>query len=274
MAEAVFVRDAILAGSFIRHVEIHDELGSTNDRAAELASNVDLRLPALITAKVQMAGRGRGHHTWWSSSGSLTFSVIVHPATMGIPAADWPRLSLATGVAVCDALQLELDEKQALIEPERRGAARVAIKWPNDVILDGAKVAGILIESRGAGVAKDRLTIGIGINVNNSWRSAPRDAGPDGIALCDATFRNHDLQSILLRVLNALNLRLQQLAANDAGLPAAWSQLCWLTEQQVEVQNNREWIDGVCLGIAEDGALLVENVYGTHRIISGSVRAL
>ncbi len=274
MAEAVFVRDAILAQSFIRHVEIHDELGSTNDRAAELAADADLTLPALILAKRQTAGRGRGKHTWWSSAGSLTFSVIVNPASMGIPAADWPRLSLTTGVAMCDALQREIGEKQDLVDSERRGAVRVAIKWPNDVILDGAKVAGILIESRGAGAAKDRLTIGIGINVNNTWRSAPRDAGPDGIALCDATCHEHDLQSILLRVLNALDSRLQQLAANDTGLPATWSQLCWLTEQEVEVENNREWTDGVCVGIADDGALLVENVYGTHRIISGSVRAL
>ena len=193
---------------------------------------------------------------------------------IGIPIADWPRLSLTTGVAVCDALKLELGEKQDSESSEQRSSTRLAIKWPNDVMLDGAKVCGILIESRGAGAAKNRLIIGIGINVNNSWRSAPRSAGPDGIALCDATFRRHELQSILLRVLNALDLRLRQLASGDQCLPAAWSQLCWLTEQQVEVQNNREWTDGVCLGIAEDGALLVENVYGTHRIVSGSVRAL
>jgi BirA family biotin operon repressor/biotin-[acetyl-CoA-carboxylase] ligase len=274
MADADFVRDCVLAQSFVRHVEIHDEIASTNDRAAELAPDVDLELPALIVAKMQTAGRGRGDHSWWSSPGALTFSLVLNPSTMGIAASDWPRLSLTTAVAVCDAIALELGGKQDAQSIERSGSTRVALKWPNDIILDGAKIGGILIESRGTGVAKDRLIVGIGINVNNSWRSAPRSAGPHGIALCDATFRKHELQSVLLRVLNALDSRLRQLAADDKSLPSTWSNLCWLTEQEVEVENRGQWTDGVCLGIAEDGALVVENVFGTHRFVSGSVRAL
>jgi BirA family biotin operon repressor/biotin-[acetyl-CoA-carboxylase] ligase len=274
MADADFVRDAILKQSFARYVEIHDEIASTNDRATELALVAELNLPALVIAKLQTAGRGRGAHKWWSSPGALTFSLVLDPSEMGIPASDWPRLSLTTAVAVCDALVLELGVKQDAHSSERSGATRIAIKWPNDVIFDGAKIGGILIESRGTGVAKDRLIVGIGINVNNSWRLAPRSAGPHGIALCDATFRKHELQSVLLRVLNALDSRLRQLAENDKGLPHTWSHLCWLTEQEVEVENRGQWTEGVCLGIAEDGALIVENVFGTHRFISGSVRAL
>lgn len=263
MADADFVRDCVLAQSFVRHVEIHDEIASTNDRAAELASVADLELPALIVAKMQTSGRGRGAHTWWSSPGALTFSLLLDPSAIGIAASEWPRLSLTTAVAVCDALMLELGEKQDTHSSGRSGATRVAIKWPNDVILDGAKVGGILIESRGAGAAKNRLVVGIGINVNNSWRSAPRSAGPHGIALCDATFRKHEIQPVLLRVLSALDSRLRQLAANDKSLSDTWSHLCWLTEQEVEVENRGQWTEGVCLGIAEDGALIVENVFGS-----------
>ena len=255
--------DQIRAASFIRHVEIHDSLGSTNDRATELARDAEIELPALVVARRQTAGRGRGQHTWWSAEGALTFSVLFDTAAFGIDARNWPQLSLATAVAVCDALAAEL------------GDARLGlrIKWPNDVMLDGGKACGILIESPGGATsAKGRLVIGIGINVNNSWHPAPRDAGANGIALCDITRRTHELQQILQNFLSSIHHRMKQLAANAPALPTAWQQLCWLTEQHIEAHVGNDWIDGICLGIDTDGSLIVENVFGTHRVRSGSVR--
>ena len=265
MASAFLDADRIRAASFVRHVEIHDTLGSTNLRAAELARETEIELPALVVARSQTAGRGRGQHTWWSADGALTFSLLLDTATFRIDARSWPQLSLAVAVAVCDALAEEL------------GDARLGlgIKWPNDVMLDGGKLGGILIESPGGiAPAKGRLVIGIGINVNNSWHSAPREAGGNGIALCDVARRAHDLQNVLTNVLNSMRERIAQLAANAPELPAAWQQLSWLTEQRAEVHAGRDWIDGICLGIDADGSLLVENVFGTHRVQSGSVRVL
>ncbi len=277
--------DRIRAASFVRHVEIHESLGSTNDRATELARDPHVELPALVVAKRQTAGRGRGRKSWWSADGALTFSVLLDPGALGIRTVNWPQVSLATAVAVCDALSIELNAND-----ERAGASsppvgvgddparcdpqfRLGIKWPNDVMLDGGKVCGILIESPGgAAPAKDRLVVGIGINVNNSWRSAPQTAGLCGTALCDATSRTHQICTLLTRTLQAIGERIDQLAANDPRLPTAWQRLCWLTEQSIEAESNGNWIDGVCLGIDTDGALLIENVLGTQRIRSGSVR--
>jgi len=99
MPDAYLDADEIRASTFIRHVEIHETLGSTNDRAAELARDADIELPALVAARHQTAGRGRGSNTWWSDDGALTFSIILDPTAFGISAAKWPQLSLTTAVA-------------------------------------------------------------------------------------------------------------------------------------------------------------------------------
>jgi BirA family biotin operon repressor/biotin-[acetyl-CoA-carboxylase] ligase len=255
--------DALRSATFVRYVEVHDTLGSTNDRANELAKDASISLPALITARHQTAGRGRGRNAWWASDGALTFSVVLEPIHLGIATTNWPQLSLATAVAVCDALQPAVP------------VANCGIKWPNDVFIDGSKACGILIESPcGGAPAKDRLIIGIGINVNYSWRTAPRAVGPRGTSLSDVTGTQHDLQTILVRVLQAIQERLNQLAAGDPQLPEAWQLRCWLTEQRVDVNAGDRWITGVCAGIDHDGALMVGDMNGIHRVHSGTVRVV
>jgi BirA family biotin operon repressor/biotin-[acetyl-CoA-carboxylase] ligase len=273
MRESFLDADEIRASTFIRHVEIHDTLGSTNDRAAKLAREQEIELPALVAARNQVAGRGRGKNVWWSTEGALTFSVLLDPSVLGIGTANWPQLSLATAVAICDALSNERN-------PQFQS---VAVKWPNDVMLDGGKVCGILIESPGGNApAKDRLIVGVGINVNNSCRieHAARGATQSNkelagaTSLCDCSGRRHDLQQLLCQTLRAFEARANQLSSGDSQLPAAWHELCWLTEQRIEVRTNSNWIDGICTGIDSSGALLVENVFGNHRVTSGSVRVL
>src|SRR6185312_11817133 len=108
-------------------------------------------------------------------------------------------------------------------------------KWPNDIMLDGAKLCGILIESpSGNAPAKNRLIIGIGVNVNNTWHSPNtaasglarhREKPSNAAALCDLTGRRHDTQQLLVNTLRALHTRIAQLASHDPQLPATWQQL-------------------------------------------------
>jgi BirA family biotin operon repressor/biotin-[acetyl-CoA-carboxylase] ligase len=164
-------------------------------------------------------------------------------------------------VAVCDPFQDETPDE-------------LAIKWPNDVLIDGAKVCGILIESPGGPApAKDRVVIGVGINVNNTWYGASYEAGPNGAALHDFTGRSHDVDAILIAFVDALDRRLHQLGRNDPDLPRAWQHLSWLNDRQIEVEVNGSRIAGKCIGIADDGALLVAARSTTERIYSGSVFA-
>jgi BirA family transcriptional regulator, biotin operon repressor / biotin---[acetyl-CoA-carboxylase] ligase len=256
----------IRAASFIRHVEIHDSLGSTNDRATELARDAEIELPALVVARRQTAGRGRGANAWWSVDGALTFSVLLEPAAFKIGTTDWPRLSLTVGVAMCDALSAELDNHSPQSQP------RLGLKWPNDIFLNSLKVCGILIESPGgAAPAKDRVIIGIGVNVNNSWQNVPDNVSAVGIALTDVSNVKHSQQNVLLVILDALQLRLTQLATNAPQMPQHWQQLCYLRERNVRVDAGGRQVEGMCEGIAEDGALLVRVGSTLEHVYSGSV---
>ncbi|MEX0642414.1 MAG: biotin--[acetyl-CoA-carboxylase] ligase [Pirellulales bacterium] len=269
--------DDLRARTFIRHIEIHDTLDSTNNRAAELARDTNIELPALVVARHQTAGRGRGTNKWWSADGALTFSLLIDSAAHGIGADNWPQLSLTTAVAVCDALEAECREQAAkndsqLPTPGSLLPAPCSIKWPNDVLIEGQKVAGILLESPGgAAPAKDRLIIGIGINVNNSWQQGSCDQVPNSTAMCDITGRSHDLQSLLDNILCAVEHRISQLAAGDLKLPISWQKLCCLTDQTITVTNHGRQTTGRCLGIASDGALVIQNQAGKKYLYSGSV---
>jgi BirA family biotin operon repressor/biotin-[acetyl-CoA-carboxylase] ligase len=270
MPDVFLDADEIRRKTFVRHVEIHDMLGSTNDRAAELARDPDVQLPALVAVRQQTAGRGRGSNTWWSAEGALTFSMVVAPADFGISIANWPQLSLATAVAVCNAIASELNPQSEIPNPKSAG---LAIKWPNDIMLDDRKLCGILIESPGGlSPAKDQLVLGIGINVNNSLRDAPRELANCASSLCDASGRQHSQQMVLIQVVNEFERQLVRLERHDPQLPLAWQHLCWLSQQNVSAQVGQRVVEGICMGLAEDGALLIQTASATDRIYGGTVR--
>lgn len=256
------VADRIRAATFVRHIEIHEALDSTNNRAVALAGDQSIELPALIAARHQTAGRGRGANRWWAADGALTFSLLLHPASLSLNASTWPKLSLTTAVAVCDALRAEAP------------LANIGIKWPNDVLADGRKVCGILVESPGgAAPTSSRLIIGVGINVNNAWRSMPIQAGTNGASLCDFTHRHHDLQPLLITLLQRLAIRIEQLISSSVSLVSDWQRADLLLDQVVVIENDARRIEGRSAGIASDGALIINTPFGSQRVFSGTVRA-
>lgn len=131
----------------MRHIA-HETLDSTNAEALRLARQGE-RGPLWITAECQTAGRGRRGRGWISEPGNLFASLLL---TDPAPAEYWPQLSFVAALAAHDAIA-EVAEVLAPL---------LAIKWPNDLMLAGAKVAGILIE--GESGARSALAIGIGVN--------------------------------------------------------------------------------------------------------------
>jgi BirA family biotin operon repressor/biotin-[acetyl-CoA-carboxylase] ligase len=250
-----------LAGlPFVRHVELHAVATSTNDLALRAVSNAELPVPALIVAERQTAGRGRGNNRWWSGPGALTFSLILEPAQADLTTRRWPRLSLTTAMAVCDAL--------AELAPQ----ADWGIKWPNDVQVGGRKIGGILVEAPNHGGTEDRrVVVGIGVNVNNSCRDAPEDLRQISTSLCDVTGRDADRTDVLARFLSAFAVRLGQLASGETVLADQWRRRCVLRGRQVRIDSGRGTIAGCCHGIAEDGALIVETDTGIQRLHGGVV---
>ncbi len=252
-------RSELLEHTFLETVEIHEELTSTNDRALELASDDDLSLPALVLAHRQTAGRGRGANRWWADEGTLTFSLIIDAHQFHVPPERWTKISLVVGMAICKATHEFLQPK------------RPALKWPNDVLIDGRKLCGILIEMPSAQTG--RVVIGIGLNVNTNFENAPEDVHRRATSIREETGHNHNPDDVLLALLRALATELTGLA-NDVDLPERWDRWCWLTGRTVEVENGQPATHGLCRGIDADGALLIDTTTGTQRVYSGVVRSI
>jgi BirA family transcriptional regulator, biotin operon repressor / biotin---[acetyl-CoA-carboxylase] ligase len=251
--------DRILSNTFIQAVDYYETLPSTNTRAIELAADKrsEHRLPVLVITDVQTAGRGRGLNRWWSSQGSLTFSVLVGPETVRLAPKNWPQISLAAGLAVCDAVE------------QLVGGLQPALKWPNDVLVNGRKVCGILAEV--AGGQPGSLVIGIGVNVSNRSTIAPPELQSSVVALEELSPHKVSRADVLVAILQRLDARVHWLASSPDALYGEWSRRCVLTGKNVEVEIHSRRIVGVCRGIDQDGALLLRTVHGDQRCLSGTI---
>ncbi|MCA9068582.1 MAG: biotin--[acetyl-CoA-carboxylase] ligase, partial [Planctomycetaceae bacterium] len=248
------------AQPFMAPCECHAELPSTNDRALELARQTDLELPALVLTERQSAGRGRGENAWWSTEGALTFSILLDAQEHGLTPERWPQVSLLTGLAICEALD-------AFLPP-----GQLKLKWPNDVMLAGKKLCGILSEIPPG--SKGRMVVGMGINVNNLFDEAPPDVQLRATSLTEATDVHHDLNDILVSVLQHIELELNRLTENPLEFARRFRERCWLNGREVSIDSGFAEIQGYCQSIDEAGALLVQTSTGTERILSGTVTAI
>ena len=259
----MFDLSAIQRDSFIRKAEYVPVVDSTNNRALELAAEEKIELPYLILAGQQTAGRGRGANRWWTGPGALAWSVVLDSESLGLTPENWPRVSLTAALAVCETI------KQ--LAPD----AACGIKWPNDVLVGGRKICGVLPElprpvSHARPLPK-RLVLGVGINVNNSLQTAPPEVASLATSLVDLTGRTHDLTDVLLRVLARLERHLIALAEGDPNLSAAWAERCLLRGRMVEIMQGDRRIRGTCGGIADDGGLWLDTGEGPRRVYSGVV---
>ncbi len=243
--------------TFIEGIEFYGELPSTNDRALQLDFGGQLATPLLVLAQRQTAGRGRGRHRWWSSDGALTFTLVIDATAIGLSMNRLPPISLTSGLAICETLDDLVPSNE------------IGLKWPNDVCLYGRKICGILVEV----LAKQRLcaAIGIGLNVNNSLSSAPKELQSVATSLIDVTGRTHELTDVLIHILNRLERELRALAACDTALPQRWRSRCVLRGRHVQIDTeSRNWM-GICQGIDSDGAIILQTQSGTQRLFSGVV---
>ncbi|MEM9703137.1 MAG: biotin--[acetyl-CoA-carboxylase] ligase, partial [Planctomycetota bacterium] len=214
------------------------------------------RLPLLVVAERQTAGRGRGGRRWWSGSGALTFSLLIAPSRHGLENRAGV-LSIATALAVCDAV-------------ERVGGVQALVKWPNDVLVRDRKCAGVLLESP----ARDRLVIGVGVNVRNRVADGPPDVRDDAISLADAGASVATPAAILAETLERLAERIDQLAAGDERLAGDLAARCFLTGREVTLAVGGRRETGVCVGVAPNGALRLSRGDTVTAFRTGSVEAV
>jgi BirA family transcriptional regulator, biotin operon repressor / biotin---[acetyl-CoA-carboxylase] ligase len=243
----------VVPGGLWQCVRVVAETGSTNsDLLAEARGG--LAEGAVLVAEAQTAGRGRMGRQWVSQPGAaLTFSVLLRPA--GVPQASRGWLPLLAGVAVASAVRAQT-------------AVSASLKWPNDVQVNGAKLAGILAEQAG-----DAVVVGIGINV-----SSGRDELPVATATSLA-LEGADLGAgpLLVGVLGELErgYRAWAGAAGDAaasGLHQDYQRLCGTLGRQVRVSlPGGRPVTGTARAVDAAGRLVVQSAAGPVPVSAGDV---
>jgi BirA family biotin operon repressor/biotin-[acetyl-CoA-carboxylase] ligase len=232
-------------------IEVVAETGSTN--ADLMARAAQLARPTLLIAEHQNAGRGRAGRSWLSAPGdSLTFSLAWKfdgspQQLLGLP--------LAVGVALAEALA-------ALAVP-------VQLKWPNDVLKDGSKLAGILIETQGA-PGGTWAVIGIGLNLSMPDRLEQRIGRSIATAPWLARMERDALMAALT---DALAAGMDQFARDGFGaFRARWDALhAWRGQPVVIVDQGAVLQQGVAVGVDDSGCLLLDTDGGRVAVLAGDV---
>jgi BirA family biotin operon repressor/biotin-[acetyl-CoA-carboxylase] ligase len=142
------------------------------------------------------------------------------------------------------------------------------MKWPNDIEIEGRKACGILVEIP---PEHHRCVIGIGVNVNNTYGETDGALSQTAISLREATGQYLPLHRVLLKIICQTLRYMDRLAQDDPRLPALWQDDCNLVGKQVRIENGSARTQGLCRGIAKDGALLVDTRDGIQSFHSGSV---
>jgi len=228
--------------------------GSTNDDAMA-AAKTGAPHGALFVADEQTRGRGRRGRHWTSPAGdNLLFSVLLRPR---LDPGDAQAMTLALGLAVRDVLAHRVD-------------VPVGLKWPNDVVAKGRKLAGLLVETQLQGPDLRAMVVGVGVNVR--METLPEGLHDQATSLALLGGRDLQLEPLLVGLLQAIDERSEQYVRS--GLQLMLPELFQhdiLRDRRVRVDDRA----GTARGIDGDGALLVEDAGGLmHRILSGTVEMI
>lgn len=238
--------------SFYRLVS-RERIASTSDEAKALAA-AGAPAGTLIWARAQSAGRGRQGRVWVSPPGNLYASLLLRPA---VPIATAAQLGFVAALAVGDACLAAAPD------------AAIAFKWPNDVLLAGRKLAGILLESQASVAgALAWLVIGIGINL----ATYPVDVDYAATAL-SATGADAAPEAVLAALARAFLVWYERWrdGAGFAVIRAEWLARAQGLGQPIRVRLPGAMLDGSFAGLDTDGTLLLDTQAGRRRIAAGEV---
>ncbi len=233
-------------------VHVRDIVASTNDDAKALA-NAGSPHGSVVWAREQSAGRGRYTRQWLSPPGNLYTSAVLRP---DVPPARTAELGFVAALAVAETVETFLP----VGTPAR-------LKWPNDVLVKGQKISGILLEGQFNGMDIAWVIAGIGINVTGA---------PDNPAYPATSLASHGAdvtaREVLVKLLERLGAWLEVWQNNGfAPVRAAWMARAVKLNDVVTVRIGTEPLSGPFRGIDHDGALLLETPQGTRRITAGEV---
>jgi len=241
-------------------IEYHDEIGSTNHRARELADEGESNV--VVVADEQTGSRGRLEREWTAPSGGIWASVLVRPER---PPSEVPMYTLAAAVAIASAA--------------REVGVDAQIKWPNDVLVAGSedtdepkqterKLAGILTEMEGEADRVSWLVAGCGVNAN-----IDRGDLPPGATSLRAAVGDVDRRRFLQRTLEAVH-SLTGGGADLRGVLDAWREYASTLGRRVRVETPRGAVEGRAVDVRFPGSLIVETDDGERVVHAGDCEHL
>lgn len=240
-----------------RPVRMLEQTTSTNDEALAAIPG-PAKTGIVWIARHQTRGRGRRGNAWLAPAGEcLMFSTLLRYAG---PRERLVGLSLAVGLAVCDAITRRLKDAEL--------SSVVQVKWPNDVVVDGRKIAGILLETKRDEKGAFGIVVGIGLNVHT--RTFPGSMPPaTSLALLGCDPASLGFESLLVDVLGAMGSRISGFLTHGArAVLSDLEAVDFLRDRMLVVEN----IQGRARGFDEGGRLLVEDQQGRiHALDSGHV---
>jgi len=213
---------------------------------------------AVVIAEEQTGGRGRFGRKWFSPPGKgIWMSVLLRP---DLPLQHTPQLTLLTGVAVCRAVRACT-------------GADAGIKWPNDLLIDGRKVCGILLESTVEDHEVRYCIAGIGVDVNFDPEDYPEDLTTIATSLKMETGQPIDRTKLTAAILTELEQLYYLYQKEGFGvISALWEALSVSMNREITVTNPHGVIEGKAVGLDPSGVLIVEKHDGEHTlIISGEI---
>lgn len=227
-----------------------DTIGSTNDEALAWAAS-GAKDFSLVVADEQTQGRGRLDRKWFTPKGSaIAMSLVLRPI-----APMRPHLSRTVGLA---ALSLADTCLKLGLSPK--------IKWPNDILLDGKKAAGVLVETVWSGEEADSLVIGMGINVNRSAVPPVEALQFPATSLEDMTGTTPKREEVIFDVLSNVIRWREQVAAD--GFIKAWEEKLAFRGETVEIHvGDGETVQGILDGLESDGSLRLRDANNKSVII-------
>ncbi len=239
--------------------DIHyfQEIDSTNTKAKELAEKGAIE-GTMVIAESQTRGRGRMGRQWYSSPGAGIYtSLILRPT---IPPLAAPKITLMTAVAIAEALlsQLDLD---------------IRIKWPNDILIQGKKLVGILTEISSEMNVVHYIVVGLGLNVNTPRRDFPPELQNIATSLFMETGNVCSRARLIRGFLEQFEKYYNRFKQDDFHhIVARWKQLSNAIGQRIVVDIRGEKHTGTIMDVDDEGGLLLQEEQGkVLRIVSGEI---
>jgi len=240
-----------------RDIRVFEETTSTNDVIEKLARD-GVKEGAVVFAESQTKGRGRLGRKWLSPArGGLWFSVLLRP---DLPPQEATQLTVASATALRRAIELQTGLK-------------AEIKWPNDILVGGKKVAGILTELSAELDRVKHVILGIGVNVNVSAGDFPSELRRLATSLQAELGKPVARPDLAVAILHALDLDYARIASGQfAAVASEWEEHGTTIGQDVIIRTGNRQIRGRAESLGEDGALLLRTDHGhLERIIGGDV---